>query len=1317
MRMPAYALHQAGRAAVIVSSNLPNSELMSVLAPDAIVMQHPNTDDNMARLRDYKKLGIHTVYEIDDLLWELNPDNPMSAGFPKDMKQRVQAAMRICNKVLCSTPALALRVEQDLGIRKENIMVRQNRLPQWFVDAAVNGRGEWMPFFKEHRKPRVGWAGGNSHQQDLAILAPVVEATLDRYQWVFMGSCPEGMKDKVEFHPAVPLKDYPGKLGSLNLDLAVAPLADTPFNLCKSHLRIMEYAASGFAVLASDIGPFRHVHQSVMRVTNDTDAWIGLLEQCFEEDMFPDVQGRSQALHDNLKRHMLESDDSLRVIAETWVGAAVFEPLIVPRSGITHVVGEPIFLPDDEDGVCDSFSTIADAVNSDASQNVLYVRPGAAPTLEQISIAMHYLAEGADTVSALTNDGDYPVPGRFAPLPGEIAHDMEQGALNGCQGDTMSIPYPGGPFILISAAVLARMGLPDERRYEGDIETALLDWSMRGPGKHVMAPELFVPVLQPFQRDKGKLEQCIREITTWHPDLAERQQSGAHSEQHAVFRRNIDLAFHGLAFKSPPAASYDEWRTMHDTMTVQAKAWLDAEYASWANPPKVSIVLPTYNADERYLHMAIASITTQSYPNWELIIVDDASTRQPLILNDASPQLPVIVANLPNVKFIQRETNGHISAASNTGLEYCTGEWVLFLDHDDSMPPYALHMLVREVISRPELSFVYGDSDLIDPEGENTLPYFKPDFDYDLLLAQNYVCHPAMYRLDTVKQIGGFRSEFDGSQDYDLFLRYLEATCIGTLSCRDFSTVAAHVPMILYHWRQAPGSVSVDINSKPYAIKAAHNAVVGHLNRMKQMTFVGPHPAAPLHHLIRWLPPDPLPLVSIIILTEGNPKTIENCLGSLLTNTLYKNFEVLVRQGGDDKSLSSVIQKFAKADKRVAHIRAAKMRPFNFALLCNNLADTAEGQVLVFLNDDTAVLEGAWLHDMVGAALQPNIGAVGARLLYADRTVQHNGIIWNADASRGEAALHAYQRMPHNEAGPFGGAGIARQRMAVTAACMAIRKDRFDEMGGFDSVTFPLDYNDVDLCLRLRENGYYNLVLSHITLFHAEGATKRLTGATTRSAMLAAEERLRQSHVGLQDTTLNRANLEFDPSQQKLRGLPERPWLENADRPSILLIGVTAEEQRQSWVNGARPFKADLRGHLLQFTMPSPGNVDAIDMRDPLALADAVSRMGITRIVLRRLDNGSTEALGALARLAAEGFAVDYWQADYAAVCPRLNCHNSLGACQHEWKNGVAGCQACVDRDGSSMGYISVASYRMAWQHFMQAIDKSKQDSNVVSAQ
>jgi GT2 family glycosyltransferase len=747
---------------------------------------------------------------------------------------------------------------------------------------------------------------------------------------------------------------------------------------------------------------------------------------------------------------------------------------------------------------------------------------------------------------------------------------------------------------------------------------------------------------------------------------------------------------------------------MHDAWTPAVQEWAETDMQTWAEVPEIAVIMPAYNPDPEQFAAAIASVKEQTYPHWHLIIVDDAST------DSTTFEIGRLAhEGDARISFVHRSANGHISAASNSGLSELrdTDKWVVFLDHDDLLTPGALFLLAREAAKNPSLKAIYGDSDLIAPDGTYHSPDFKPGFDYDLLLAQNYVCHPCMYLAQTVKEIGGFREGFEGSQDYDLTLRYLDHYGIKKAG-------VGHVPHILYHWRQSEGSVASNIQNKPYALEAANKAVLEHLNRNGSTAFLGVHPIASLHHMVRFLPTDPAPEASILILTQTDRTQIEKCVSSILANTAYPNYQVIIRQIGSDAGVSEACARFAKADKRVKFIKGGgdAEGSFNFALLNNALAASPlvkDSKVLVFLNDDTVILEGAWLNDMVGTALRADVGAVGVKLIYPDGNIQHGGIIIDPDAPPGEVALHAYQKQPHNTFGPAGRAVISRQAIAVTAACMAVRHDLFTEIGGFDAVNFPLDYNDVDICLRLADKGLSNVVLQHIVVQHAEGATKaKRPDIMSRTAMLMSEAALRET-VAYQSllekgelTRYSNVNLAHEPSGQMLRTSPDRPWRVKDALPISLLIGGDKEDTQKLFTEGELPIVVEIDGPYMRFIEPPLPQVGVVDIRDKDAVENVLMGLGITRIVMRRLGRGSIELLGLLRVLANDNWPVFYVPADFESVCPRLTCSNSLGACNHEWKNGVEGCQTCVDRDGSANhGYVSVASYRNAWSMLHAAIN------------
>ena len=467
------------------------------------------------------------------------------------------------------------------------------------------------------------------------------------------------------------------------------------------------------------------------------------------------------------------------------------------------------------------------------------------------------------------------------------------------------------------------------------------------------------------------------------------------------------------------------------------------------------------------------------------------------------------------------------------------------------------------------------------------------------MLGQNYI--RGCYKTSVVKEIHGFRTAYNGSQDYDLLLRYIERACWREDKAGPDLTTIEHIPLVVYHWRQAPGSVSVDINNKPYAIDAAHKAVLEHIRRTERTAFIGQHPYAPLHHLVRFLPSDPVPKASIIILTQLDRKRLDTCISSILKNTNYSNYEVVVRQVGDDPGISETMRHWVKRDPRVKHAKGGGHGgTFNFALLNNTAVDkhvADDTEVLVFLNDDTQIIETAWLGDMVGMAMRPDVGAVGVKLIYPNGQIQHNGIGIDRDAVAGEYALHLHRGAMRTDPGSLGRGALTHQVSAVTAACMAVRREVFRAVKGFNAIKFPLDYNDVDLCLRLLKAGYVNAVLSHIAVVHHEGGTKRLNPyQVNRTAMLASEYAVRCEHEDFVDPYGN-PNKEHHFSGNVIKTFPPRPWKENR-LPRSLVIGADKTDAHSLFIGGELPIRAEGDGPYLRLTEPTAEHGGSVDLRD-----------------------------------------------------------------------------------------------------------------------
>jgi O-antigen biosynthesis protein len=481
--------------------------------------------------------------------------------------------------------------------------------------------------------------------------------------------------------------------------------------------------------------------------------------------------------------------------------------------------------------------------------------------------------------------------------------------------------------------------------------------------------------------------------------------------------------------------------------------------------PLISIVTPVYNTPERYLRAAIESVSTQIYPHWELCLADDASP-EPHVRS----VLREYEARDQRIKCTFRSRNGHISAASNSALQLATGEFVGLLDHDDVLVPEALFEVAAMLNRHRDADMIYSDEDKIDDDGSLRDPFFKPDWCPESFMSRMYTCHFGVYRRSLVEELGGFRSEFDGSQDYDLVLRLMEKTS------RIF-----HIPRVLYHWRIHPASAAGV--SKPYASRAAERALNGALERRNEPGQAREIDEVPGTYIIRYEVKN-REKISIIIPTRDHGEDVERCLSSIFARAGYENFEVLlVDNGSTDRKSLEVFEKWARRDRRVRILRYDV--PFNFPKINNYAVTKSSGHYLLFLNNDTEVLSDDWLEAMVEQAQRPPIGAVGAFLLYADNTVQHAGVVIGI----GGVAGHPYRYHPGHSLGYISTLKAINNYSAVTAACLMVRRDVFDLVAGFDE-SLGVAFNDVDFCLKIQAAGFRNVWLPHVVLHHFESKSR-----------------------------------------------------------------------------------------------------------------------------------------------------------------------------------------------------------------------------------
>jgi GT2 family glycosyltransferase len=479
--------------------------------------------------------------------------------------------------------------------------------------------------------------------------------------------------------------------------------------------------------------------------------------------------------------------------------------------------------------------------------------------------------------------------------------------------------------------------------------------------------------------------------------------------------------------------------------------------------PLVSILTPVYDIREEWLRACIESVRAQVYDRWELCLVDDASTRPHVwrVLQEYG-------ALDPRIRVERSERNGGIVAASARCLALAQGQFVALLDHDDELAPEALFEVARAIGENPQLDVLYSDEDKLDTRGRREEPFFKPDWSPDLLLSYNYACHLSVIRRSLAVEVGGFRDGFDGSQDHDLLLRATErARSVG------------HVPKVLYHWRKVPGSTAAAHDAKPAAFEASRRAVEDALAR-RGIAGVATMPSPGVVRVRREIA-DP-PLVSIIVPTRDRSDLMRTLVDSLESKTAYRNWELVVIDNASSE-LESVAY-LAELGRRHRVVRDES--PFNWSAINNLGVRSAAGRVLLFLNNDIEVRDGEWLDALVEHAVRPEVGAVGAKLLYPNGTIQHAGVVLGIGAVAG----HAFKHFPGDSTGYFGQGAAIRNVSAVTGACLMVRRDAFDEVGGFDE-RLRVAFNDIDFCLKLRARGYLNIYTPYATLVHHESATRK----------------------------------------------------------------------------------------------------------------------------------------------------------------------------------------------------------------------------------
>lgn len=483
----------------------------------------------------------------------------------------------------------------------------------------------------------------------------------------------------------------------------------------------------------------------------------------------------------------------------------------------------------------------------------------------------------------------------------------------------------------------------------------------------------------------------------------------------------------------------------------------------------ISVVMPVHDGDPDHLAAAVGSVLAQTYPRWQLCIADDGSKSTGTVkwLNHHLPADP-------RISIVRRPVAGHIAAATTSALELAHGEWVAFLDHDDLLHPEALALIARCIREHPELEAIYTDEDFLGPDGRRHSPHHKPAWNPDLLRSHNYVTHLLCLRRSTLDRLGGIRSGFDGAQDYDLVLRLLAGVDPGRIG---------HLPMRLYHWRQSERSTASGAGAKTYAVEAGRRALIDHARTLGIPEPVVESLAVDCYYRLSWPLPSPAPRVSVIIPTKDSADLLRCCVDSLYRSPGLVPHEVIIvsNNTSTEQMRQVLVELSGRSGIRVLRHEA----PFNWSEVNRVGADAATGDQFLFLNDDTEALSDGWVAEMAALAARPDVGCVGARLLYPDDRVQHAGVILGL----GGYAAHAHRREPRHRPGYFNRLQVRQNISAVTGACLLVRREVYLEVGGFDQ-DFAVAYNDVDFCLRVAARGYRHVWTPFAELRHHESVSR-----------------------------------------------------------------------------------------------------------------------------------------------------------------------------------------------------------------------------------
>jgi len=529
------------------------------------------------------------------------------------------------------------------------------------------------------------------------------------------------------------------------------------------------------------------------------------------------------------------------------------------------------------------------------------------------------------------------------------------------------------------------------------------------------------------------------------------------SQRYQILRRLIVF----LKSLEPINRRYKKWIRRCDLPKEAQAEEIRKQIEQFSEHPLISIIMPVYDPPKQYFHEAIQSVIAQEYPYWELCIADDASS---------DPEIKTIIENYAKedsrIKYVFRQQNGHISAASNSALDLARGDYIALLDHDDTLHPFALYAAARVINENPNGEIIFSDEDKLTGSGKRLDPYFKPDFDHELLLNHNYLIHLGIYKHSSVRRVGGFRLGYEGSQDYDLILRLIDQAT---------NEQIIHIPHILYHWRMSIKSAAENVHVKPYAVEAAMLALTKHFERNGIQGSVEFVPELAVYHP-RFKIPEPKPAVDILFISSHNPQKTIQRIQSLLPNTKYKNFHLTILY---DKSTET---KHLSAYQDLIDSSFTSMTPYdtdeNLGTVINKCVTLSQADDVCIIGECINEFKQGWLSRMIEQASQDKVGAVGPKLITQHGKVYSSGMILGQNG----LASNLFQNQPKDSPGYLYWGMLQRGYSALSGECMLISKYAFNDVNGFEPRLRSQQLRYLDLFLKLRAKGYRNILVPSANL-------------------------------------------------------------------------------------------------------------------------------------------------------------------------------------------------------------------------------------------